>query len=323
MNKPANQSTVNFLFLGGAKRVAMARMLRKACAEHGFDCHITGYELTRRSALAVEGDIVEGLKWSSEEIYADLDRICIERDINIVLPFVDGAVGVAAEFAAHRSSTGVFSPVSDYTLVETMFDKCAAADLFESLGLPIPRTYRGEGFTSKLIAKPRRGSASKGILSIDDAEQIKDIDTDAYLIQERFDHREEITVDCYAGVHSGRIFAVSPRQRIEVSGGEAVRTVTIDDNEVTALAHRVLEATGLRGAVTIQFLRDLDNGRLMVMEINPRLGGGAVASVHAGVNLPGLIIDDALHRQLTPQTPLPGVETVRYLEDVVFYPENV
>ncbi len=322
MSLPHNPKVISFLFLGGAKRVAMARMLRRACAERGFDCKICGYELTRRSALAAEGDIVEGLKWSSPEIYADLDRVCAVRDIDIVIPFVDGAVGVAAEFAAHKSTTGVFSPVSEYSLVETMFDKCAAAELFESLGLPIPATYRGGEIPTKLIAKPRRGSASKGIIAIDSAEQLLGIDSKDYLIQQRIDGREEITVDCYVSTRTGNILAVSPRRRLEVSGGEAVRTVTIDDPEVKALTHSVLERTGLRGAVTVQFLRDTESRRLMVMEINPRLGGGAVASVHAGVDLPGLIIDDALQRPVKTQIPQAGVETVRYLADVVFYLEE-
>jgi len=32
----------------------------------------------------------------------------------------------------------------------------------------------------------------------------------------------------------------------------------------------------------------------MIMEINPRLGGGAVAAVHAGADIPAMIISEAL-----------------------------
>ena len=123
-------------------------------------------------------------------------------------------------------------------------------------------------------------------------------------------------------MRSGQIAAVSPRLRGEVSGGEVVRTETLADAEIDTLVRRTLVATGLRGAVTVQLLRDLDTGHLMIMEINPRLGGGAVASVHAGVDLPGLIIADCLGEALPVQHATPGVETVRYLADVVFYPEQ-
>lgn len=315
--------TISFLFLGGAKRVTMARMFRKACADRGLDCRITGYELDAHSALAAEGHIEEGLRWSDPEIFADLSRVCDRYAVDIVVPFVDGAIGVASRFAA-MPQNDVFCPVSPRNIADRMFDKVAAAELFETLGLPVPQTYREGMPCGRLIAKPRFGSASKGIIMIDSLKDLYELrgNESRYLIQERIDRREEITVDCYVGVRSGEIVAVSPRIRGEVSGGEAVRSETIGDADVIDLTRKVLISTNLRGAVTVQFIRDLDNGRLLIMEINPRLGGGAVTSVHASVDLPGLIIDDALERPLKQQTPVVGVETVRYLADVVFYPEN-
>lgn len=64
MNTFKQVGQVNLLFLGGAKRVAIARMFKDAARRHGLECSITGYELDSRSALACEGHIVEGLRWS-------------------------------------------------------------------------------------------------------------------------------------------------------------------------------------------------------------------------------------------------------------------
>lgn len=326
MNTFRQKGQVSLLFLGGAKRVAMARMFKDAARRRGLECSITGYELSSRSALSCEGKITEGLRWDDPGLLADLGRVSDENGIDIVLPFVDSAVGVAADFAASEYAGGsVFAPVSERRRTECMFDKITAADLFERLGLPIPPTWKHGAPCGHLIAKPRFGSASKGLEKIDnlhDLYQIIGRGDDKYLIQQRFDKREEITADCYVGMHTGKIAAISPRRRGEVSGGEVVRTITISDPEAEALIRRTLVATGLRGAVTVQLLRDLDTGHLMIMEINPRLGGGAVASVHAGVDLPDLIIADALGQDLPELHAIPGVETVRYLEDVVFYPEE-
>ncbi|MBD5175375.1 MAG: ATP-grasp domain-containing protein [Bacteroidales bacterium] len=316
---------LGLLFLGGAKRVAVGRMFEHACRERGLGCEITGYELDRHCPLAAIGDVVEGLRWSDPAIFDTFDQVTDAYGIDIVIPFVDPAVGIAARYAAmNHYGHEIFSPVSSHELATRMFDKCAAADLFEQLGLPIPATHRPGELFRPLIAKPRYGSASKGLVFIDSPKKLREVETmtDRYLIQERIDNRSEITVDCYVGVHDGCIYAVSPRVRLEVSGGESVRTLTVDDPEAVDLACHTLEATGLRGAVTVQLIRDLDSGRLMVMEINPRLGGGVVASVHAGADIPALIIGDALGEELSHLTPQPGVLVTRYLDDVVFYPEN-
>lgn len=312
---------ISMLFLGGAKRVAMARMFKDAAAKRGLECKIVGYELDAHSALAVEGLIVEGLRWKDSDILNHINSVVKQHNIDIIIPFVDPAVGVAADYVETNTSTA-FAPVAKRCNADKMFDKVAAAELFEANNIPIPATWKqGDKYNTPLIAKPRFGSASKGIIEINSQQELDDIiNKSDYLIQERIDRREEITIDCYAATTNGKIVCTSPRIRREVAGGEAVRTITIADNTASALAQQVIETANLCGAITVQLIRDLDNNRLLVMEVNPRLGGGAVASVHAGADIPGLIIDDCLGTNLHSQQPTAGVETVRYLADVVFFP---
>mgnify|MGYP001035109838 FL=1 len=86
-----------------------------------------------------------------------------------------------------------------------------------------------------------------------------------------------------------------------------------------AFVERALSAIGLRGAVTVQLIRDDDTGRLYIMEINPRLGGGAVCSVHAGADIPGMILDEAMGVTCHRAPYRPGTEIARYLQEVVFF----
>lgn len=324
MSVPCRPGRIGFLFLGGAKRVAMARMLREACRKRGLECEIFGYETDTRCALACEGSIIIGRRWADADIFEHLDQTVRNCGIDIIIPFVDKAVEICAEFVASHASTPVFSPVGEPAGVKRMFDKIAANELFEASGLPVPPVYNGGSVLRPLIAKPRFGSASKGLVMIDSDDDLKLIAgrRDDYLVQHRYDRRREITVDCYVETRTGRIVAVSPRVRLEVSGGEVVRTSSIADARINEIVVRALAATGLRGAVTVQLIHDTDTDSMMIMEINPRLGGGAVASVHAGVDLPGLVVDDALSKTLENQKPLPDVLTVRYLEDVVFIPDE-
>ena len=239
--------------------MGMARLFEKAAQERGIELRIIGYELDRLCPLGGKYEIVEGLRWSDPAVFAHLGEVVEDYEVDALIPFVDGAVGVAAEFAARHTGRTVFVPASGRELVDKMFDKVAAAELFERLGLPIPATYRDGDPCLRLIAKPRFGSASKGIVEINSLQKLYELQgvSHRYLIQERIDNREELTVDCYVCVRTGRIAGISPRVRLEVSGGEVVRTLTVDCPEAVALVRRTLEATGLRGAVTVQLIRDL------------------------------------------------------------------
>jgi len=314
--------SVNILFLGGAKRVAMAKLFKKAAAERGLGCNIFSYEAVMNVPISCIGTVITGLRWNDTEIYGHLEQLCDRYDIGIVIPFVDGAVAVASRL--HERLPHVFTPTSSAKISEAMFDKVAAARIFEENGLPVPETYNGGGVVMPLIAKPRHGSASKGLIRIDSENELPPVETrDSFLIQRRIDNREEISVDCYVSEIAPEIrpLAIVPRRRLEVVGGEVVRSITIDDAAAADIVKKTLTSLGLRGAVTVQLLRDSDTGALYIMEINPRLGGGAVCAVHAGADIPGMIIDESRGMHCEVSAYRPGTEIARYLQEVVFYNE--
>jgi carbamoyl-phosphate synthase large subunit len=311
--------SIGILFLGGAKRVSMARKFKAAGKRLRYDVRIFSYEINAQVPIAAEGTVIEGKRWRDADLFEHLHEVCTANDIRILVPFVDAAVGVAAEYAKLYPGE-IFTPTGSREQAELMFDKVAAAAEFERLGLPIPKTYHAGDPCLRLIAKPRHGSASQGIHSINSIDQLDDvlIHANDYLIQERIDNRRELTVDCYVSVKSGRITAVVPRVRNEVIGGEVSRTTVIHHKEADDLVRRTLSATGLRGAVTVQLINDLDDDRLMIMEINPRLGGGAVAAVHAGADIPAMIISEALGFEPEACLRYNDITVARYLDEVVF-----
>lgn len=304
--------------------MSMARKFKKAAERrHYSKCRIYGYELSGDVPLAIEGPIILGRKWAAPDIISHILSACSHYNISIIVPFVDAAVSVAARAvkAGKRRDMDLFAPVSTVDRIEAMFDKVAANRIFMDAGLPVPEPYTGGSLTNPLIAKPRHGSASKGLVMIDNDEQLHKVleHADDYLIQQRIDRRIEYTADCYVSTVTGKILSVTVRRRDEVAGGEVVRTTVMNHKRAEVLVHKVLKATGLRGAVTVQLIGDLDHDdRLMVMEVNPRLGGGAVASVCAGVDLPGLIIDESYGEAISPAPPARELIVARYLEETIF-----
>lgn len=311
---------VGILFLGGAKRVGMARLFQQSGRVRGLDVEIFSYELDPRVPIALVGRVITGLKWRDPGLYDDLHRVVAEHCIDIIVPFVDPAVEVAAEYAGRYGDA--FCACGDGRSARDMFDKTEAAAIFSSLGIPAPLTA-GEGAGFPLIAKPRNGSASRGIVVLRSQGELDALQgRDGYLIQEYVGDAVEYSVDCYVD-RAGRLLGAVSRRRVEVVGGEVSVSETERNETVLRLTGEAVERLGLKGPLTLQFLRDPARDRYMIMEINPRLGGGAVLSVHAGLPLPGWILDEALGREPGPVDDwVDGARMTRCFEEAVFAPDG-
>ncbi len=301
--------------LGGAKRVSMARHFAVAASRLGLELRLYSYELSALVPIAGTATILEGLRWSDNDIVGDLHRVVQTHDIDVMIPFVDGAVEVVARYPF----TDCYAPVCSPALASIMFDKIVAAELFAREHIAIPRTYTRGAPQFPLIAKPRRGSASQGIKIIRSSTDFRAIDQSRYLIQEYIEQRREYTVDCFVA-RDNRIITIVPRERLEVAGGEVTRTVTVQRDDIIEQTRYILDTLHLTGAVTLQFLQDTNRGRLLLMEINPRLGGGAVCAVAAGADLPLYILSEAVGLPLhTVNDWRPGTLIARYMQEVVFH----
>lgn len=308
---------MNILFLGGAKRVSMGRKFIEAVNRAGVDVNLFSYELSQHEAIKSIATVIPGLRWNDENIYADLDRIVKAHDISLIVPFVDGAIEVAARYSAMHPE--VFSPVCTPEMARKMFDKTLSAEAFAEAGITIPRTLSPGCITYPCIAKPRRGSASQGIIVARSAADLAGIDLENYLLQEYIEDADEFTVDCYVSMIDRVALTISPRIRIETVGGEVMATRTVRNEELVSRSRAILSLLELSGAVTIQYLQSRKDGRICLMEINPRLGGGAVASVHAGADIPAMIVSEVLGHRPAPVVPKADVLIKRYLEETVFY----
>lgn len=315
MNKPTK---ITVMMLGGARRVSMAEQLRKSGQRLDLEVEIVSYELLRQVPIAAVAEVVVGLKWSDPGVVDDIVRVARARDVKILLPFVDGAIEIASR--CREKMPDVFIPVSDFEMASVMFDKVLAAKAFKKAGLPIPTTYSVLNAETPAIAKPRQGSASRGIKVFENMEDLMHLaNIENYILQEYIANREEYTVDCYVS-REGEILCAVPRIRLEVMGGEVTRTRTCDIPELAEMSRKVIEAFNLRGPITVQFLRDLDTDRFLLMEVNPRLGGGVICSIFAGAPITDYILRESQGITLRPCDDwTAGTLMTRYWKEVIFF----
>lgn len=296
----------------------MAELLKKSGKKLGLDVEIIAYELDTKVPIALEGEVLKGLRWDDPDIIEDIARVVKERNVKIILPFVNGAIEIAS--LCKERIPGVFVPVADFNTTSRMFDKLEAAQMFKEAGFPIPRTYNVIDNEMPAIAKPRKGGSSRGIHIFNDVDDLMHLaNLDSYIVQEYIENRKEYTVDCYVSA-KGEILVTVPRERLEIMGGEVTRTVTCKIPEIMEMSRKVLEHFKLTGPVTLQFLHDLDKDRFLLMEMSPRLGGGVICSIYAGAPIADFILLEAMGKPVSPFSDWKdGVLMARYQKEAIFF----
>ena len=313
-----SSNVITILFLGGSRRVSLAELFKRSGQRMGCEVKFVSYELDTDVPIALVGKVVKGLRFDDPGVVDDILKVVAEYDVKIILPIVNGAMQVASLLKERLPE--VFVPVPDYALTSMMYDKSEAAEAFKKAGIPIPRTYSVIDNEMPAIAKPRKGGSSRGVQifrEVDDLMHLANLES--YLVQEYIEDAHEYTVDCYVGI-GGQTLVTVPRERLEIMGGEVTRTITCRIPQLMEMSRKVLSTFGFRGPVTIQFLYDSKSDRYLLMEVNPRLGGGVICSIYAGAPITDYILKEAMGVDVAPCDDWADhVLMARYQKEAIFY----
>ena len=286
---------MNILFLGGAKRVSLAERLLYAGNKSGFQTKVFSYELDNKVPFTAVGEVIIGKLWNDKDIYIDLKNLIYEKNISIVLANVDPATIVLARLNEKYPELGLIT--SKINTCEIFFDKYI---MNKHCILNEIKTIPFSNDNYPIFMKPRRGSASKGTYIVNDRVYkdyiLSQIDENQYIFQEYVDGTE-YTVDAYIS-RKGEFIGAVPRIRTDVTSGESTTATIIDDNEIVEQTKFILLKFDLIGPVTLQFLRR--KNELFFLELNPRFGGGVIASIKAGFDIPSIMIQDYLGEKIKP-----------------------
>ena len=237
-----------------------------------------------------------------------------------------------------RLAQGYRFVVADETLTEDLIDKVRFRALAERVDLPVPASglideSTGPVLPSRVqfpvVLKPatRGGSMWAELMGDQKALHVQDqaaLDAlwprlEAYgapFLAQHVVPGPETSIEsyhCYVDA-AGDIVADFTGRKLRThpaTYGQSTALVITDTDDVRALGRRVLQAVGLTGVAKCDFKRDPD-GRLWLLEINPRFNLWHNPGAVAGVNLPALVHADltgATRPAVTAATP--GVSWMR------------
>ncbi len=179
-------------------------------------------------------------------------------------------------------------------------------DLLERFGLP-------------MIAKPRRGFGSKGILRISTKAEFEAISgrIGAELLVQPLigTDTEEYTVAAFGDGDGGHVGMIAMRRSLSSDGYTEFAEV-VDESEFNESVGRLTQSFKTRGPTNFQFRRS--QGELKLLEINPRISSSTSIRSHFGYNESQMAIDHALSGK-RPEPPNVSLgRAVRYVEDMFF-----
>ncbi len=229
-----------------------------------------------------------GLPRLDGSVYAEvLLDACAEHDIDVVVPTRDAELLALARRRHRFGAIGTTLMLPPTASVETALDRWSLYRVCDGLAhRPRTAVFGGDVELAQwrypLVIKPRYRADPRPVHVVRSLAEAGRLRRDNALVLQEHLPGEEVQVDVLAGP-LGSIVAAVPR---DADGATAQLHHGAD---AVVAARRVVQALRLSYASTLKFRRDRD-GRLVLVDVVPRVSEGVTASVAAGVNLPWLAV---------------------------------
>ena len=296
MSSHSKMNVVRILFLGASKRVSLLERFIATGQALGIGLDMYSCELDSGFCpISHLATVLQGPSFCSEEFQSWLDDCISQHQINLIIPNMDSATVALSKFDDSCCRAGIWPVVSSHPICAAMYDKVTAHQFFRENGIPVPLDT-ADSFPK--IVKPRFGFGSRGVRRADSAAELRALfdhqNRQEFLVQDLILDGRETTVDFYSSRTKGMLGYVL-RDRLEVSDGEVMVCKTREPMaDERALLSVITSLAEWVGCVTVQYMRDGRDGKLYVIEVNPRFGGGATCAIEAGLDMPRYILCEFL-----------------------------
>jgi carbamoylphosphate synthase large subunit len=210
------------------------------------------------------------------------------HEIDVLLPGIDSEIAILSRSRQRFAAADTKVVLAPSALVEAADDKLLTVEFLSALGIGVPLTCDAGSPTDiglPIIAKPRRGHASRGIAFLDDRRALEtflDGRPQGYCLQRHIDG-PEITVGFLYDTEGVMRDAIAMERSLE--NGRTVRARLVDDPTILQFMEEFGRKVPGLGAVNAQLRWDERQGP-MVFEINARLSGSTDMRVIVGFNDP-------------------------------------
>lgn len=299
---------MNILFTCAGRRNYLINYFKEALKGEG---KIFAADMQLNAPALVDADIAIQVPGIYESNYIESIKEVIQtHQIDLLISLNDLELPILSNAKNDIERMGVKVVVPNQEVIDIAFDKAKTADFLKTIGLYTPKTYlqlsdalqaieQGE-LNFPVVVKPRWGSASIGIefpknreelelvfelahLRLKDtilAEASKEDLAQAILIQEKIEGPEygmDVLND-FEGNYQGTFV----RKKLAMRSGETDKAISVIDHRFETIGCTIGENLKHIGNLDCDVLEK--DGKLYVLELNARFGGGYPFSHEAGMN---------------------------------------
>ena len=241
--------------------------------------------------------------------YAAVLNILKTDKFDLVVPLSDFS---AIMLSKHKNEVSAYAcvAVNDYGVLSYASDKLKTMRAAADIGVPHPRTYFDVTCVEDLknadypiVVKPRTGYGSIGFHVVNGYDDLVKLNPDmtAYLAQEYVpqdgvQYKCEVYIDRSGDVKSACVF--DKTRWFPIDGGSTCCSTTVEQPVVIDDCCRLLKYIKWLGYADIDLIEDKRDGKIKIMEINPRITASVKLCFYAGVDFAKQLSEDALNKSV-------------------------
>ena len=164
--------------------------------------------------------------------------------------------------------------------VKTFIDVKEVIELVEKKELEFP-----------LFVKPRCGSASLGISTVNNMEELEMLlKYDDNLIIQEYMNGQEYGVDVYVDLISKEVISIFMKKKLVMRAGETDKSISTKDVKLLDMIKEFVTKLNIQGQCDIDVFEK--DGEYYISEVNPRFGGGYPHAYECGCSFPKYMLNN-------------------------------
>ena len=240
-------------------------------------------------------------KITSNDYFEVIFDICRREKITAVLSLIDPELSLIAQHEKEFNALGTMVVGSHSSLCDLSLNKIKMYEWLTAHGYKTARSYidkqlflndMNSGLISyPVFVKPICGSASVSVNKVGDTETLELLysNNTGLMIQE-YMRGQEIGVDVYVDMISGKVVSIFTKKKIVMRAGETDKAISFKEKRLFEFIKIFVEELGFRGQIDIDLFEN--DGEYYISEVNPRFGGGYPHAYECGCNHMRLIINN-------------------------------